>query len=446
MAVRTTADLVSSVLRRCGENQDSSSPYYQQALDYLEQIHNTVITGGNEFNLEVDEPWIWARARKPLVLEIQPYYGTGSVSLTQGSVSGTFSAAPSYSVSGYFIKLDNGPEVYRIAQHTGASTSFSLDAAFPQTSVTGATFKAFLLEYSLINSYVTIDSENDKLDFIESGTTVITASIAQGVYTPTTLATAVASGLNTATTHSNTYTCTYDTLQRVFTVVSALNGTGSPIFSPQGAGTNAYRSGWNILGFDYSNLSGAATYTGSYPLSTVVRLVGPGRCYYGTFYNYGETQGLLSGIDALSMDKNFPLSLIKMGTPTEFAIIREKNDGTQIIRVNKFTDRKMRVELEHIGYPKALQNNAASVPLLPRKFIRLLEFGAAYYVLTDKRDAKAQQYYSLAQQTLQSMMKFNRKELERIGKNYGNVIARPDMMPDRKASRINNYGYTMGTE
>lgn len=444
--VRTTADLVSSVLRRCGELTTSSSPYYQQAIDYLDQIHATVITGGNEFNLEVDEPWVWARARKPLVLEIQPYYGTGSVSLTQGSVSGTFSSAPSYSVSGYLIKLDNGPEVYKIAQHTASSTAFSLDAAFPQTTVAGATFKAFLIDYDLVNAYITIDQENDRLDFIESGTTVLTGAITQGVYTPATLATAVASALNAAGTHSNTYTCTYDTIQRLYTVTSALNGTGTPIFQPQGAGTNSYRSGWLALGFDYSNQTGSASYVSTYPHSTVVRLVGPGRAYYGSFYNYGEIQGLLAGTDSLSLDKDFPISSIKMGTPTNFAVVREKNDGTQTIRINKFVDRKMRIELEYVPIPRSLQNNAASIPLIPRKFIRVLEYGAAFYILLDKRDSKADKYYTIAQQTLQSMMKFNRKELERIGKDFGNVIARADMLPDRSHSRLNNYGYTLGVD
>jgi hypothetical protein len=443
LAVRTSADLVSSVLRRCGENSDSTSPYYQQAIDYLDQIHSTVITGGNEFNLEVDEPWVWARARKPLVLEIQPYYATGSVSLTQGSVSGTFSSAPSYSTSGYFLKLDSGPEIYRIAQHTASSTSFSLDAAFPQTTVTGATFKAFKLDYDLVNDYITIDSENDRLDFIESGTTVLTGAITQGVYSPSGLATAVAAALNSAGTHTNTYSCSYDTIQRLFTVTSNLGGTGTPIFQPQGAGTNYYRSAWNTLGFDYSNQTGASSYTSTYAHSTIVRLIGPARCYYGTSYNYGESQGLVTGIDALSMEKNFPLSQVSAGTPTEFCVIREKSDGTQVIRLNKFTDRKMRFEVDHVAYPKSLLNNSASIPLIPRKFIRLLEFGATFYVLTDKRDAKAQSYYSLAQQTLQSMMKFNRKELERIGKNFGNIVARPDMVPDKR--RYFLFGYDSGS-
>lgn len=444
--VKTTADLVSSVLRRCGENSDSSSPYYQQAIDYLDQIHNTVITGGSEFNLDVDEPWVWAKARRPLVLEIQPYYSTGSVSLTQGSSSGTFSAAPTISLEKYFLKLDSGPEVYRIASHAANSTGFSLDAAFPQTSATGATFKAFLLDYDLVNNYIVIDSENDTMDFIESGTTVLTATIAHGSYTPASLTNAVASALNSAGTHGNSYSVTYDSNQRLFTVTSNLGGSGSPVFQPQPISSNYYRSTWNTLGYDFLTLTGAGTYTGTYPHSTVIRLLGPARAYYGSFYNYGDVQGQVAGMDPLAFDNTNPLSGAKIGTPTNFAVIREKPDGTQTIRLNKFTDRRMRMEFEYVSVPKALQNNAMSIPLIPRKFIRVLEYGAAFYIMLDKRDQKADKYFTIAQQALQSMMKFNRKELERIGKNFGNVIARPDLMPDRSHSRLNNYGYTLGIE
>lgn len=401
-----------------------------------------MITGGSEFNLEVDEPWIWARARRPLVLEIQPAYTTGSVTLTQGSESGTFSSAPSASLEGYFLKLDNGPEIYRIAQHTAASTAFEIDAAFPQTSVSGQAYHAFLTDYDLVGTYITIDSTNDKLDFIETGTTVVTATIAHGSYLPADLATAVASALNSAGTHSNTYTASYDTIQRLFSVTSALNGTGSPIFKPQGAGTNFYRSAWNTLGYDYANASSSGTQTAIYPHSTVIRLTSGGRCYYGNFFNYGDTQGEVTGLDALALEREFPLSAIKAGTPTAFGIIGEKSDGTLRIRINKYpTDKKLRMEFEHISFPKDLQNNAASIPLIPRKFIRILEYGAAFYLLTDKRDTKAQTYFQIAQQTLQSMLKFNRKQLERMSRNFGNVIARTDLMPDKRRQRANLYGY-----
>lgn len=389
---------------------------------------------------------MWARARRPLVLELQPPYTTGSVTLTLGSVSGTFSVAPSASVEGWFLQLSGGtnPEVYRIASHTAASTSFQLDAAFTQTTVTSSTFSIFKLDYDLIGSYITIDADNDRLDFIETGSTVRTGTITHGAYTPAGLATAVAAALNAATVTSNTYSSAYDATTRLFSVTSALNGSGSPIFCPQGAGTNHYRSAWSTLGFDYSNLATSATQTAVYPFSTIVRLTEPGRIYFSTDF-VGQDDGKVSGIDALAFDRDWPLFRTQNGTPTHFAVIREKYDGSYTIRMNKYPDKKMRVEFEHIAYPKALQNNTTSFPLIPRKFIRVLEYGASFYVMTDKEDSKADKYFAIAQSTLTSMMKLNRKELQRIGKNFGAVIARPDMMPEMRNYRINNYGYTAGS-
>lgn len=433
---RTSADLVSSVLRRCGEVQSSSSNYYQQAIDYLNQIQHTVITGGSEFNLEVDEPWVWAKARKPIVLELQPYYSTGSVILTQGSEAGTFSAAPSYSVAGWFLKCDNGPEVYRVASHTASATAFELDAAFPQTSVTGQTFRLFKLDYDMVGTYITIDAENSKLDFIVSGTTVLTATLTAGAYLPADLATAAAAALQVAD-GARVYSGSYDSLTRLFSFTS--DRAAAAVFKPQGASTNSYRSAWNTLGFDYENLTDAGTQTATYPHSAVLRLVEPARSYYSGSYTNGDGSGFIGGCDPLALDRDFPLFDIQSGVPTYFSVIREKNDGTLTVRFNRYPDRKMRVEFEHIPSPRDIKDSAYSVPLIPRKFIRILEYGACFYLLTDKRDSKADKYFQIAQGTLQSMIKFNRKELQRIGKNFGAVIPRWDNMPRRR--RVLLFGY-----
>jgi len=430
------------VLRRCGENQDSTSPYYTQALDYLNQIHHTVITGGSEFNLEVDEPWVWARASRPLILELQPYYSTGSVALTLGSASGTFSAAPTVSVEGWYLKLDSGPELYRITQHTASSTSFSIDALFTQTSVTAQSFRCFQLDYDLIGTHIIVDNSNDKADFIVSGTTVITATLTHGAYTPAAYATAFAAALQTAD-GARTYSGSYDSVTRLFSFTSNL--AAAAVFKPQGAGTNSARSAWATAGFDYLNASSAATQTATYPHSTVIRLTEPARIYYNDIASVGGDVGAVAGCDPLALDRDFPLAQVRGGTPTNFAVIKERNDGTLTVRFNKYPDRKMRVEFEVVPIPKDLQVNAASVPLIPRKFIRVLEYGAAFYILTDKRDAKADKYFQIAQATLSAMMKFNRKELQRIGKNFGSVVARWDLMPDSRRRRLNIYGYDSGS-
>lgn len=452
---RNTPDLVDGVLRRCGEltSDRGVSPYVNSVLLYLNQIHSNLITGGSELNIEVDEPWIWARARRPVVIQLNPAITTGTVALSYGSVTGTFSTAPqvngaNISVEGWFLRPTTGPECYKVVTHTSGATGFSIDAPFPQGSNAGLNFYLFQLDYDVVTNTLVVDSENDSLDFIESGTTVRTATLAHGAYSPTALATQTASALNTATAVGNTYTCTYDSLQRIFTVSSNLNA-GSSIFTLQGAGTNAYRSGWSkLLGFDYLNASGTASYTGLYPLSAIIKFTQPARIYYGQSAFFTAPIGQVGLVDPVAFDRDYPIVEIKAGTPNTYCVVRERTDGTMTIRVNRYpmattAVQSMRMEFDVIEYPKDLQNNTASIPIFPRKFLRILEFGASYYLSNDKSDyQRAQNYLQMAQTGLNGLIKFNRKELEKAGRDFGNVIARADLMPNKRHYRLNNYGYT----
>ena len=445
---RTTADLLDGVLRRCGEMTSSQgvSPRQTSALLYLNQIHQTIISGGNELNIDVDEPWTWAKHRRPLILQLQPAITTGTVSFVQGSANGTFNVAPtvngsSVSLLDWMIKPSGGPEMYVITNHTAGSTSFQIDSAFPQSSVTGIGFQAFLLDYELSPSYLVVNSEDQILEFISNSVTktVNIATIAMGSYTPAALATAVATALN-AVADGNSYTCTYDTIQRLFTVTSNLAGT-NPVFQPQGAGPNYYRSGWNLLGYDFNNLTGSASYVSVYPQGSVVRFSLGGRVYYGVNFLNGETDGQVSYLDNVAFDNAFPLAEVHAGTPTAFTVLSQNRFGKLKIRFNKFItpSQNMRVELEYIQEPRDLFNNTASIPLIPKAYRKILEFGASYYLSLDKNDTKANAYLGIAQNSLKAMQKANRRELERTGRNFGGIAARPDLVSNER--RLLKFGY-----
>lgn len=448
---RTTADLLDDVLRRCGEMTSSQgvSPRQTSTLLYLNQIHQTIISGGNELNVDVDEPWTWAKTRHPIIIQIQPSITSGTVSLTQGSITGAFSVAPivngaSVSLTDWMIRPGNGPEIYTIANHTAGSTAFQIDAAFPQTTNASLNFAAFLLDYDLTPSYLIVNTENQILDYISNSVslTVNSATIPVGAYTPTTLATAVAAALN-AVADGNTYTCTYDSIQRLFKVTSNLAGT-NPVFQPQGAGTNYYRSAWALLGYDYNNLTGASNYTSVYPQGSVVRLSNPGRVFYGTTSWSGQDDGRVGYLDNVAFDEAYSLPRIEQGTPNAFTLLSHNRFGKMKIRLNKYlsTTQNMRMEFDYIKEPHDLFNNSASIPLIPKSYRKILEFGAAYYLSIDKNDSKANSYLGIAQQSLKAMQKANRRELERTGRDFGQIVARPDMDPNsQKRLRVNQYGY-----
>lgn len=147
----STQDLKKKVLRHCGEVDDGTSVYDQngQVLEYLNKAYLAVISGGNEFDFELSKPWSWAVKKDPSVVILQPAYQTGTVSLTQGSKSITFSVAPTASLTGYLLQVSDRPDYMRIAGHAAGSTSATLDANYADATLSGAAFKAIVIDYKL---------------------------------------------------------------------------------------------------------------------------------------------------------------------------------------------------------------------------------------------------------------------------------------------------------
>ena len=145
----STEDLINSVLRNCGENVDSDSPYRDTALEYLDRFHKAFHSGSTLFDINFGDVWTWAKEKHPNVLILKPAYRTGAISLTNGSPSGTFDTPPSEDLSGWFIKVDGRPEVFRIISNDSPFADFTIDSDY--TDETGASlgFTAFKLDYDL---------------------------------------------------------------------------------------------------------------------------------------------------------------------------------------------------------------------------------------------------------------------------------------------------------
>lgn len=147
----TTADLKAAVLQHAGELTDGTSAYDALVVTYLNRIYGELVCGGSTFVPELSEPWPWARASAPGTLALLPAYETGTATLTNASTSGTFSDAPAVSLgsfAGRFIQMFSRADVYRISTHTAGSTSFVLDQAYQEATVT-ASFTAAKLDYAL---------------------------------------------------------------------------------------------------------------------------------------------------------------------------------------------------------------------------------------------------------------------------------------------------------
>lgn len=426
---RTSADILDLALTNAGEVTNGNSPYETQALDFLNKVNFVLIAGGTiplgkDTTVEIDEVWPWAKAKTPLVLELQPKYDTGTVALTQGSEVGTFSSGPAASLRGYHIRISGKEEVYKIAEHTAASTSFELDAAYPDDTVSGANFEAIKIDYELIPSFITVNPGNQYFQFQKASGTTLTGTLTQGVYSPASLISHVAT-VATAAAGGPTITGSYSEVTRKFTLTSNLAGATS--FFLVGDGTQCGFSIHKDLGYDDETSSAsAASHTSTYVLGGIARLVEPFRVHKG------GGDGAIFGLDSESFHRDYPLNSVPEGIPDRFSVVGEQADGILTVRFNKFPTEKTRVEVERVLVPRDLKDTTGSVSLVPRKHVEVLEWATSFFLGFLKNDDKMQVWANLVQGKLKAMISQHRGSLVRTGTNFGQIVSRLDNTSRRR--------------
>jgi hypothetical protein len=431
---RTTADIVDSVLLKSDEVTNGNSAFEARALEYINNTHHSIIAGGNEFDPMIDEAWLWAKSPRPMILELQPKYDTGTISLTVGSEAGTFSAAVTDSLEGWYIKVNGRSSVFRIATHTAGATAFELDGAYDDD--TGATleYKAYKLDYELVPSYIVIDARNNKLDFEETASTELTATLTSGSYTPADLATEIDTQLTAA--GASAYTITYSAVTKKFTLASDRAGGGGTFKLLCQSGTNQATSAWDTIGFDVEDQADAASHTSLYIQGAVSKLFEPFTMHKGTYL-----RGSVFGMDENRFQRDFPRGLVVERYPEHFALVEEYEDGTVWVRFNAYPEEVTRIEVNYIPVPKDLKDNAQSKPLIPRKYLEVLEYAAASKIMFEKDNDKADGFFARAAKRFEAMMIQNRNKMSRIGDNFAQTIPREDNNAGffRRTFR---YGYT----
>lgn len=132
----SSADCIRGALELAGELTNGDSPLHGLALKRLNRSYSDLLKGNSVFAPEIREVWPWARVTGSFLL---PANQTGTATLTNNSVNGTFSVAPTISLAGYNFVIVNAPSnqnptYYTIKTHTASSTAFTLDFAFVETT------------------------------------------------------------------------------------------------------------------------------------------------------------------------------------------------------------------------------------------------------------------------------------------------------------------------
>lgn len=432
---RTTADIINEILQKSGEVTNGNSPFQTRALTYANKVHHAIIGGGSIFNINVDEPWVWARSHFPIVVEMQPAYTSGYATVLTGSNNISFQSASSVSLEGWHFQVNGKSTVYKIMNHTAAGTTAQLDSSFVDDPGV-YTFRAFKLDYPIFPAYMYVDNSNDRLDFAEvttttagSTTTSRTSVLQHGSYTPTNLAAVLGALLNSTGTAA--YGVTYDTVANTFFA------TCNQTFIFQGAtGANTNRSALPLIGMDVIDQTGAQSYTSTYQPNQVARLIEPFKMF---MTNYQHNNFCYS-TDPIKMQEDYPIARVPERFPDRFCRISEDNNGVIWVRFNAYPKQLTKLQVDWVPQPIDLQNNTASFTKLPRGDVDTLIHGASAYILFDKEDTKYQGMLKFTSDALDAMKKKNHGMLFRTGIEFGQIVPRLDL--DRAVRRL-DFGYTV---
>lgn len=142
--ITTSADILDFAQDFLGEPTDGTSDYDAETIVFLNEIYQQILD---------DEKMFIPSAKKdpPGSLFLEPYITTGTVAVTQDSKTATFSTTPSAAkdtnVTGWWLKIDDEPEVYYISSISTATAT--LNEFYVGTTNSTANYKLFKLDYTL---------------------------------------------------------------------------------------------------------------------------------------------------------------------------------------------------------------------------------------------------------------------------------------------------------
>lgn len=142
----TGLDVLTNVLSRSEELGIGLSDRENEAKSYVQASYISVLTEGY--------PWKFALKNPPGILTTVAEITDGSVTVTNGSPTITFTIAPSVSVAGRKFFIQNDPVVYRISAHTAAALTATLDGNYIGSNASGASYKIYQDEYDLASDFL----------------------------------------------------------------------------------------------------------------------------------------------------------------------------------------------------------------------------------------------------------------------------------------------------
>lgn len=384
-------DLISGALIRVGEVADGTSPFQNIALKYLNRINLAMLSGGNEFEVEFAEPWPWAKSKYPSTLILKAPYSTGTVSVTNGSTSGTFSSAPSVSLAGTYLKVDGELDWSRIASHTASTTSFTLDANYTGSTNAATTYNTYYLDYDLVPGILRLIAPMKVYQLQNFG----------------------------GNDEGKIYGATYEGLLRLFPRHLLRNET--PLyFAPR-----------------YDDQTGLWTVTFSSYVVRDTRVDYDYIAYPATLVNFQFVDAAVStGADTITISNHgFSNGDMVMFNNTGGALPTGLTADVAYYVVSTATS-TFKVSATTGG--SAIDITAAAgggthfvsnIPFVPKEHRSILEEAISTLMMSDKNDQRFEQFYQMTKNNLMSMVMSARKQNTYISNTKGKLIPRVDRIP-----------------
>jgi len=166
--------------------------------------------------------------------------------------------------------------------------------------------------------------------------------------------------------------------------------------------------------------------------SNVMRLVDPFRAYVDDDLNVvtplqPDEDGKIFGVPLNVLRQEWPLKRIRDGLPNRYAVVSENEDKFEIM-FNRFVNKQAKIDADVIEFPIELVDSDSSIPIIPRDFRQVLEYGAAALLLGDKNDDKEQKFLQLTGAALKAMVEDENRQETNINPNKGRMIFRPEQM------------------
>lgn len=147
---RTVDDIKEDVLFRGSEPTDGTSDFDSRIIPLLNRAYRVIWTGGQEFDPDINEKWLWLLATQRAVITLEPANSVGSAAVTNDSNSVTLSNTPSSAhAPGWYFKVDDHSDIFEIQAHAVPADPLTLDSPYTGNTASAASFKVFKTEYSL---------------------------------------------------------------------------------------------------------------------------------------------------------------------------------------------------------------------------------------------------------------------------------------------------------